>query len=103
MALPFFQIKKRQKYLYWVLLVAVLIGAIWFGRDYLVKPSSPSPPPKEKKIEINYKILEDSTLQGFQLFEEILPFEGETGRNNPFLPYSPSSPLTPDQPEQPEQ
>lgn len=88
MAFPFFQQRKKQKYLSWILVIAILIGALWFGRNYLVKPLPPAPPPpKEKKTEINLEILKSPLLQELQSFEEILPFEGETGRENPFLPY----------------
>jgi len=38
-------------------------------------------------IKINLDVLESPLLQEFQLFEEILPFEEEVGRDNPFLPY----------------
>lgn len=88
MALPFLQQRKRQKYLNWVFIAAILIGALWFGRNYLVKPlSSPPSTPKEKKVEINLEILKKPVLQELQPFEEIPPFEGDIGRENPFLPY----------------
>ncbi len=87
MILPFFKQRKKQKYLNWILLIVILIGALWFGRNYLVKPLPPPPSPKEKKIEINLEMLKNPALQKLQLFEEISPFEGEIGRENPFLPY----------------
>jgi len=75
-------------YLNWILIVVIFIGALWFGQNYLVKPvPSPSPPPQKKTIEINLKVLESPALQELQIFEEIPPFEGEIGRENPFLPY----------------
>lgn len=88
MVLPFFQTRKRQQYLSWILAIAILVGALWFGRNYLVKPiPPPPPPPKEKKVEINLEILKNPAIQELSIFEEIPPFEGETGRENPFLPY----------------
>jgi len=88
MALPFFQTRKKQQYLSWILAIVILIGALWFVKNYLVKPvPPPPPPPKEKKVEINLETLKSPIFQEFQSFEEILPFEGETGRENPFLPY----------------
>lgn len=88
MVLPFLETRKKQKYLSWVLLIIILIGALWFGKNYLVKPLPPPlPSPKEKKVEINLEILNSPILQELQPFEEISPFEGETGRENPFLPY----------------
>lgn len=88
MALPFLESGKNQKYIKWVFLVVILIGVIWFGRNYLVKPLPPSPlPPKEKKIEINFNALKNPAIQNLQVFEEIPPYKGEIGRDNPFLPY----------------
>lgn len=88
MALPFLQQRKRRKYLQWVFIIVILIGALWFGRNYLVEPfSSPPSTPKEKKVEINLEILKKPVLQELQPFGEIPPFEGDIGRENPFLPY----------------
>lgn len=68
-------------------MVVLLIAAFWLAQNYLVKPVSPPPiPPKQKTIEINLEALENPVLQELQLFEEIPPFEGEIGRDNPFLP-----------------
>jgi hypothetical protein len=88
MALPLFQEGKRQQYLNWILLIVILIGGLWFARNYLVKPLPPPPsPPKKETIEINLKLLENPAFQELQPFEGINPFEGEIGRENPFLPY----------------
>ena len=89
MAIQFEEQKKKQRYLLWILLVALLIIAvvIWYG--FFIKSEQDSlivvVPPRE--IKIDFRILENPFLQESQLFEEISPFEKETGRNNPFLPY----------------
>ncbi|MCH8741425.1 hypothetical protein IH779_00830 [Patescibacteria group bacterium] len=81
--------KKDRKIFNWILLIIALILVAWFGRDFFVKPSflSPSSLPQEKKTEINFEVLKNPLLQDLQPFEEIPSFEGETGRENPFLPY----------------
>ena len=87
MALTIFEKEKKQQYLYWIILVAILAGAIWFGRNYLIKsPSPPSSAPQKKTVDINLAVLDTEVFQNLQPFEEITPFEGEVGRANPFLP-----------------
>ena len=88
MALTLFNKEKKRQYLYWILLVVILAGTIWLGRNYLVKPVPPPvQPPKKKTVEINLAILDSEAVRNLQPFEEILPFEDEVGRENPFLPY----------------
>jgi len=88
MALLFPKERKGRKYLNWIFLIVILAGLLWFGRSYLIKPSpQPPPPPKKKTIEINLEVLKSPAIQGLQPFDEIAPFEGEIGRENPFLPY----------------
>jgi len=81
--------KKDRKIFNWILLIIALVLAVWFGKDFFVKPSflAPSSPPQARKVEINFEVLKNPLLQDLQPFEEIPPFEGETGRENPFLPY----------------
>lgn len=88
MALPLFQERERKKYLSWVFVIVILAGALWFSRGFLIKPipSLPSKPVK-KTVEMNFKIFSNPAFQALQPFEEILPFEEELGRENPFLPY----------------
>jgi hypothetical protein len=45
-----------------------------------------TPSPEPKKIEINLEVLKSPILKELQSFEEIKPFEGKIGRENPFLP-----------------
>lgn len=39
-----------------------------------------------KKIEIDFELLENPLLNQLQPIEKIPPFEGEVGRENPFIP-----------------
>jgi len=38
--------------------------------------------------EIDFSVLESEILKEFEPFEKVPPFEGEVGRENPFLLYS---------------
>jgi len=80
--------KKRQRYLIagLILIVFAIVFLVW---DYFLAGPVPTilkplPPPE---IKINFEILESPALDELQLYEEISPFEGEIGRENPFIPY----------------
>lgn len=88
--MPILPIKKKDRKIFnLILLIIALVVATWFGRDFFVEPFflSPSSPSQAKKVEINFEVLKNPLLQDLQPFEEIPSFEGETGRENPFLPY----------------
>lgn len=80
--------EKRQQILLLILAIILFIGAIWFFYPR-VKPILPAvpEPKKPEKLVINFGLLEDPKIKELQPFEEIKPFEGEIGRENPFLPY----------------
>lgn len=81
-------LKGRQKKILLILLILILIWAVWFGRDFFVKPLPPLPsPPQPKTVEINFEILKNPLLKDLRPFEELPLFEEEIGRENPFLPY----------------
>ena len=88
MAVTFIESRKRQKYLIFILVVVIFGIAFLIWNYFLAKPKlpffKPLPPPE---IKINFEILKSPTLDELQLFEEILPFEEEIGRENPFTPY----------------
>jgi len=91
MPIDFIQERKKQKYLTIIVTIAFIIIAVilWFG--YFRKPESVSetilPFSVVKQIEIDFNVLEDPFLQESQIFEKVPSFEGEIGRDNPFLPY----------------
>ncbi|PIR71771.1 MAG: hypothetical protein COX89_01395 [Candidatus Nealsonbacteria bacterium CG_4_10_14_0_2_um_filter_37_10] len=89
MAITFIEKRRRLRYLFPVLAIVILITAIVLWQGFFVE-EKPLLPPIEvpvKKIEINYEILKHPLLEKLQFFEDISPFEGEFGRENPFLPY----------------
>jgi hypothetical protein len=80
---------KKQKYLIYVLGVAILgiVFMLWYR--FYQKPQPPQilvpTPPQE--IRINFGVLENPVLKESEPFKEIPPFEGIAGRENPFTPY----------------
>lgn len=90
MAITFTEENKRLKYLFVVLAVIILIAMIIFGRTFFSKETIGIPPLIEvkvptKKIEIDFGVFKSPFLEKLQAFEPIPPFEGEIGRNNPFV------------------
>ena len=89
MAITFPQQKKRQLYLILVLGVFILITliVIWYG-FFLKRPNILLPETlRPQTIDINFKALDDPRLEELQSFKQISSFEGEAGRENPFIPY----------------
>ena len=91
MPIDFIQQRKKQKYLTLIVIVSFIVIAVilWFG--YFRKSESVSetiPSFSEvKQIKIDFNVLEGQFLQESQIFEKVPSFEGEIGRDNPFLPY----------------
>ncbi len=90
MDFTFFQQRKNQKYLIFVLMSALLLISIvvWqvvISREKEKKVGEPRVLPPQIKIDL--EILENPVLKEFHVFEKIKPFEGEIGRENPFVPY----------------
>lgn len=90
MAITFQKKQEKQKYLFLVfsILILAVFSVIYFS-FFKKEKFSASPPETHKppKIEINLDVLKSSFLRGLLPFEEIKPFEGKIGRENPFLPY----------------
>jgi len=90
MAITFLQEKKRQRRLILILalvVIAILI-IVWQGflqEEAPLTPIIPSLTPQ--KIIIDWPTLKDPQIEKLQAFESIPPFEGEIGRDNPFVPY----------------
>lgn len=86
-----FQKRKRQKYLILALVSAVLLILIIVIIGISSKPETEKlkevSVQKPVLIEIDFGVLESQALKELQPFEEILPFEGQVGRENPFIPY----------------
>lgn len=90
MAIILPQQRKKQSYLslFFLLLIILIFVVIWQGYRAQIKVKTSSETiPRLPKVEINYAALESPALRDLQLFEEIKPLEGPSGRENPFLPY----------------
>lgn len=90
MPIDFIQERKKQKYLTLIVMVVFIITAVilWFG--YFREPklvSEKAPVRSIKEIKIDFDALENPFLQESQVFGKTPSFEGEIGRDNPFLPY----------------
>jgi len=91
MAITFLEKRKRLKSLIPIFVIIIFIIGIVIWRGFLAK-EKPSiieeiSKPAVKELEIDFPALESPGFEEFQLFEKTLPFEGETGRENPFIPY----------------
>lgn len=91
MAVDFIQQRKRQKYLFPIALIIIIVVFIilWFG--YFKKEEPVSAPEVLgsvlREIKINFDILENPLLKKLQPFMKVPSFEGEAGRDNPFISY----------------
>jgi type II secretory pathway component PulC len=91
MAISFEKIKKIElkNYLINILLIVILFGALYFLRIRFLKEISIESPRVIKKVRVDFNSLENQKefLEKLNPYEEIPKFEGEKGRENPFLPY----------------
>jgi len=90
MPINFIQQRKKQKYLTLIVMIVFVITAVilWFG--YFRKSESALEEvlvSSVKEIKIDFDVLESPFLQESQVFQKTPSFEGEIGRDNPFLPY----------------
>lgn len=90
MAISFVKQKKRQQYLILVFLAILAVTFFVVFKGVLKKGEGVSPVfqvalPGEVKI--NFDFLKGEPLKDLKKFEEISPFEGLKGREDPFLPY----------------
>lgn len=95
-----FDTKKKPPIILIVGLVALIALAVGAWQFFLNKteltPVSYENIPEPERIEIDSKFLESPEIEELILFEEIPPFEGEIGRDNPFIPYEelPAEPIS---------
>lgn len=92
MAVKFLKERKKQRYLILSLaaIIVIIIVVVWYGYFKDKKPDivpAPVTAASLKTIKINFEALENPFLQELQPFIVIPDFEGEKGRENPFLPY----------------
>lgn len=91
MAISFGKIKKIEikNYLINIFLIIVLFGAIYLLRNRFLKEVFVESPMTVKKVRVDFDSLEKQKtfLEKLFPYNEIPKFEGEKGRENPFLPY----------------
>jgi len=98
MAITFLERRKLQRRYLIIFGLIILVTVLIFWRGFLVKekPVFPGEIPEMKRVNIDFKILENPILKELKPFEEIAPFKGVTveeeiiekvGRENPFMPY----------------
>lgn len=99
MAITFLEERKVQRRYVLIFLLLILIAGWVVWRNLFVKeqPVSPAGVLKQaKKIELDFKILDNPILQELRLFEDIKTYGEEisggeaiekVGRENPFVPY----------------
>ena len=90
MAITFFQEKKRQRYLILALalVIFVILLIVWKGFSKPgEEPTTVLPGFAPSPVEIDWSVLQSPQLTELQALATTTPFEGETGRENPFLPY----------------
>ncbi len=93
MPVDFLQQRKRQKYLVPITIAVIVITVLilWFG--YFKEEKAVFLPVEDqtgtvfREIKIDFSVLENPFLKELQSFIKITPFEGKTGRENPFVPY----------------
>lgn len=82
-------LEKERKEWGLIFLVLILVISLFLINKKLimkVKPEEIIAPKLFRKIEIDYKLLEDKLLEILSPLEPITP-EREIGRENPFVPY----------------
>lgn len=92
MAITFTQQKKRQRYFFIALLTLGVIGALFYGVQFLqsralfllpvVEPTSPF----DKDVTINFEILDSPVLKELGNPPKPIPLPDPSERANPFVP-----------------
>ena len=91
MANEFRKQKKKQKYLLGVvgLIILTIAGVLYFG--FFREREGPIikivPVTSIKEIKVDFGVLENPFLEKMKSFEKIPEYEGEIGRENPFIPF----------------
>ncbi|GAG05130.1 unnamed protein product [marine sediment metagenome] len=88
MAVTFQEQIKKQRNLIFVFVGLVLFTAVivWWGQFRQGEPPERAIIKRFARIKINFEILNHPLLAEFQLVNKIPKFEGEKGRENPFIP-----------------
>jgi hypothetical protein len=89
MAIKFQQQVKKQRNLIFFFIILILIAALvlWWGFRTEEEPSGILILERLKRFEINFDVFQNPLLKQLQLIDKIPAFEGELGRDNPFIPF----------------
>lgn len=90
MPISFSEKGNRQKYLILFFIVIVLVTIFVLRKNIFKTAVSVSPTTEvflPQNIEINFEVLKNPKLKELQLPEPEKPFEGQVGRENPFVSY----------------
>jgi len=94
MAVNYFEKKKKKQkslIMIFILVILAVFFVLYFG--YYKKNGQSSLTGQiltnnySQEVNIDFHIFDNPVLKGLNPFEEISPFEGKKGRENPFLPY----------------
>jgi hypothetical protein len=79
--------KDNQKYFLIIFIGIVLIIFVIMRQQSVISEESSPAVFQPKEVSINFSALENERVKNLQGFLDIEPFEGTTGRPNPFLSY----------------
>lgn len=92
MAIDFVNKKKKQQHLliFAIIIIAIAFLILWFGyfgkQGDSVTAEYIDTVVVKRAINIKYDVLKDEFFERLQPFEKISEYEGDFGRDNPFLP-----------------
>lgn len=82
------QIKKQRNFIFiFVILISIITLILWWGFRTEEEPSEILILKRLKKIEINLEVFQNPLLQQMRLIDKTPAFEGDLGRENPFIPF----------------
>lgn len=82
------QIKKQRNLIFiFVILILIITIVLWWGFRTEEEPSEILISKRFKKIEINLEVFQNPLLLQMRLIDKTPDFEGDLGRENPFIPF----------------
>jgi hypothetical protein len=82
------QIKKQRNFIFiFVILILMIIFILWWGFRTEEEPSEILISKRLKDIEVNLGIFQNPLLRQMLLIGKTPVFEGDLGRENPFIPF----------------
>jgi hypothetical protein len=82
------QIKKQRNFIFiFIILILIIVFVLWWGFRTEEEPSEILISKRLKDIEINLEIFQNPLLQQMLLIDKTPVFEGDLGRENPFIPF----------------